>query len=89
MVTALLEAYDREDRVVVIYLDIVKGFDSVPHQRLLAKLQIYGIIIIISLDPVLPTNPYQKLSYQETIYYLLRIKLIFGTKAYNKQLIDY
>lgn len=44
MVTALLEAYDREDRVVVIYLDIVKGFDSVPHQRLLAKLQIYGII---------------------------------------------
>lgn len=37
------EALDRGEPVDVVYMDFQKAFDSVPHQRLLAKLDAYGI----------------------------------------------
>ena len=39
----ITEATDRGDSEGVIYLDFAKAFDKVPHQRLLAKLNGYGI----------------------------------------------
>ena len=39
----LNKAVDEKKGVDVIYLDFKKAFDSVPHQRLLCKLQGYGI----------------------------------------------
>ena len=37
------QAYDTNVQIDTIYLDIKKAFDTVPHQRLLKKLQAYGI----------------------------------------------
>ena len=37
------EILDEGDSVDVIYLDLAKAFDTVPHQRLLIKLSGYGI----------------------------------------------
>ena len=37
------EALDQGLPVDVIYLDFKKAFDSMPHQRLLIKLKVYGI----------------------------------------------
>ena len=37
------EHIDNHNAIDVIYLDFQKAFDSVPHQRLLNKLQSYGI----------------------------------------------
>ena len=34
---------DRGEAVDIVYLDFRKAFDSVPHERLLAKLVSYGI----------------------------------------------
>ncbi|MEW8545747.1 MAG: reverse transcriptase family protein [Candidatus Thiodiazotropha sp.] len=38
----LTSAYDSSKQTDVIYLDIKKAFDTVPHRRLLLKLQAYG-----------------------------------------------
>ena len=37
------QAYDTNVQIDTVYLDIKKVFDTVPHQRLLKKLQAYGI----------------------------------------------
>ena len=37
------KSYDDSYQVDTIYLDIKKAFDTVPHRRLLLKLQEYGI----------------------------------------------
>ena len=37
------DAFDNSDPVDVIYMDCKKAFDTVPHRRLLAKLEAYGI----------------------------------------------
>ncbi|CAH8581334.1 unnamed protein product [Dicrocoelium dendriticum] len=39
----LVSSHDRGLSAIVIYLDMQKAFDRVPHSRLLAKLQTYGI----------------------------------------------
>ena len=41
--TQLTDALDIGDDVDVIYVDFAEAFDKVPHQRLLAKLNGYGI----------------------------------------------
>ena len=38
-----LHALDHQKQVDIILLDFAKAFDTVPHQRLLTKLQYYGI----------------------------------------------
>ena len=38
----LTKAYDENKQTDVIYIDIKKAFDTVPHRRLLLKLQAYG-----------------------------------------------
>ena len=38
----LTKAYDENKQTDVIYIDIRKAFDTVPHRRLLLKLQAYG-----------------------------------------------
>ena len=43
MLNCLTEAIDREMITDVIYLDFPKAFDSVPHNRLIYKLNKYGI----------------------------------------------
>ena len=40
----IVSAYDNHEQVDSIYLDIRKGFDTVPHAKLLFKLQDAGII---------------------------------------------
>ena len=37
------EALDNGDQVEVVYMDFQKAFDTVPHKRLISKLQSYGI----------------------------------------------
>ena len=37
------EYLDKKDQVDVVYLDCKKAFDTVPHKRLLLKLEAYGI----------------------------------------------
>ena len=37
------EELDNRNSIDTIYLDVLKAFDSVPHQRLLLKLKGYGI----------------------------------------------
>ena len=39
----ILHALDHQKQVDIILLDFAKAFDTVPHQRLLMKLQYYGI----------------------------------------------
>ena len=39
----LTEMLDQGDNIDVIYMDLAKAFDTVPHQRLLVKLQSYGV----------------------------------------------
>ena len=39
----ILHALDHQKQVDIILLDFAKAFDTVPHQRLLTKLQYYGI----------------------------------------------
>ena len=50
----LTKAYDENKQTDVIYIDIKKAFDTVPHRRLLLKLQEYGfggeILAWIKLD---------------------------------------
>ncbi len=36
-------AIDRGDAFEVVYLDLAKAFDKVPHERLLKKLRAHGI----------------------------------------------
>jgi len=43
VVDKLSEILDQGGAVDTIYLDIAKAFDSVPHERLLLKLQCYGV----------------------------------------------
>ena len=49
-ITQLLQVFDKSTEILdeggsvdVIYLDLAKAFDTVPHQRLLIKLSGYGI----------------------------------------------
>ena len=37
------EALDKASCMDVIYLDYSKAFDNVPHERLMAKLEFYGL----------------------------------------------
>ena len=40
----IMEELDNGRSVDVIYLDFAKAFDEVPHQRLLRKLEVYGVL---------------------------------------------
>ena len=44
LVEDLSYALDQQTQTDVILLDFAKAFDSIPHQRLLAKLRYYGIV---------------------------------------------
>ena len=37
------ELLDQGEDIDIIYLDIAKAFDTVPHHRLIVKLQSYGV----------------------------------------------
>ena len=39
----VLQIYDTEKAVDIIYLDFKKAFDKVPHERLILKIKSYGI----------------------------------------------
>ena len=39
----LLESFDSDTQADVLVLDFSKAFDTVPHQKLLSKLEAYGI----------------------------------------------
>ena len=39
----LTEEIDNKNSIYVIYLDFQKAFDSVPHKRMITKLEGYGI----------------------------------------------
>ena len=42
------EQLDNKNAIDTIYLDFQKAFDTVPHQRLINKLQSYGICSVLS-----------------------------------------
>jgi hypothetical protein len=41
----VIDTYDNEKLVDIIYLDFQKPFDKVPHQRIMAKLEAHGISV--------------------------------------------
>ena len=43
IIEELANSIDSHKQVDVLFLDFAKAFDTVPHQRLLKKLQYYGI----------------------------------------------
>ena len=43
IIEELANSIDSHEQVDVLFLDFAKTFDTVPHQRLLKKLQYYGI----------------------------------------------
>ena len=44
LVSFIIKSYDNGKQTDVIFMDIAKAFDTVPHNRLRHKLQWYGIV---------------------------------------------